>query len=385
MSSILSSHISDLTVSFFAKGKLHSVQSDHLNFNNIRNILLYFPLPEIDADELIGLADIKVAIQEAVATVAPELKLLFVADNIITYGESLLHGVWVDKILGFATQGLQFDPIFNALASLQRNPLESARERFPIFAERNQFGFFQDGRIGAFKAVRADLTDINSGTFDNSPGKTVEMPRAEVDDDPDQTCSTGLHLGALSYVKTFGHYDNSSSSSRIVFCAFWPEDVVAVSTDYNGEKMRVCKYQVIEEVERSSVDEYLAARGLLITPAGESEAEGTEKTSYQKGYADGYADSRNDRAPSHRDDEDELRGYDAGFDDADGGIDFDDTEEPEEEKTPFEKGYALGFASVEAGSFLMPTDSEEARGYRRGWADAENDLGFDDTDPLNND
>ena len=67
MSSILSSHISDLTVSFFAKGKLHSVQSDHLNFIPIREELLNTPLSEIDADELIRLADIKIAIQEAVA------------------------------------------------------------------------------------------------------------------------------------------------------------------------------------------------------------------------------------------------------------------------------------------------------------------------------
>jgi hypothetical protein len=340
MSSIHSSHISDLTVSFFAKGKLHSVQSDHLNFIPIREALLYIPLVDIDADELIELADIKVAIQEAVSKVAPELKLVFDGDQ-ITYGESVLHGVWVDKIIGFATQRLQFEPIFNALASLQRNPLESARDRFPIFAERNQFGFFPDGRIGAFKAVRADLTDINSGTFDNSPGKTVEMPRAEVDDNPDQTCSTGLHLGALSYVKTFGHY-SGSGSNRIVFCAFWPEDVVAVPTDYNGEKMRVCKYQVIEEVERSAVDEYLAARGLLITSSS-----------------------------------DDLAGYDEDEDDND-DIKVDVT-------TPYEKGYDLGFTTQKTGPFLTPSDATEARGYRRGWADSENELGFDDTDPLNND
>src|SRR5271167_189812 len=106
MSSILSSHISDLTVSFFAKGKLHSIQSDHLNFLPIRAALLNTPLSEIDADELIQLADIRIAIQEAVATVAPELKLVFDgANDSITYGDSTLHGVWVDKIIGFATQG----------------------------------------------------------------------------------------------------------------------------------------------------------------------------------------------------------------------------------------------------------------------------------------
>ena len=85
------------------------------------------------------------------------------------------------------------------------NPSMRARERFPIFAEVSGFGFLKDGRMGAFKAVRADFTDIHSGKFDNSPGKVVSMPREDVDDDPEKTCSAGFHLGALSYVQDFGH------------------------------------------------------------------------------------------------------------------------------------------------------------------------------------
>ena len=54
---------------------------------------------------------------------------------------------------------------------------------------------------------------------------------------------------ALSYVQDFGHITtNADTTNKVVFCAFWPEHVVSVPVDYDGKKMRVWQYEVLEEV-----------------------------------------------------------------------------------------------------------------------------------------
>jgi hypothetical protein len=260
-------------------------------------------------------------------------KLLQFVDDMLLYGNMQLTGVWVDKLMGFRAAGLDFDPVFKALQSLMANPTADARERFPIFAERNRFGFLPDGRIGAFKAVRDDFRDHHSGTFDNSPGKVLEMPREHVDADPNRTCSNGLHLGALEYVKTY-----LSHTSKIVFCAFWPKDVVAVPTDYDGTKMRVCRYEVLEEVDPAFVEEFLGERTLVI----EDPKVTRFKNGYLKGWDlfddDAYAASLKEmidtRASLEKGDADYLAGFDQGWRDASADNAFDDAP-PEAERHDF--------------------------------------------------
>ena len=66
-------------------------------------------------------------------------------------------------------------------------------------------------------------------------GEAVKMPRNECDSDPNVTCSKGLHVGSMQYVKTF-------SGSVVLEVLINPRNVVAVPIDYNNTKMRVCEY-----------------------------------------------------------------------------------------------------------------------------------------------
>ncbi len=68
------------------------------------------------------------------------------------------------------------------------------------------------------------------------------MPRNEVDENSEVTCSQGLHVASYSYMD---HYPGE----RIVICKVNPKDVVAVPADYNNAKMRVSGYEVVGEVE----------------------------------------------------------------------------------------------------------------------------------------
>ena len=74
MSQVLSSVISDHTVTFFAQSRMFTIQSDHINYKTIRDHLIAEPYAE--AGPLIELADVRVAIQNA----SPEGLLKFVGD-----------------------------------------------------------------------------------------------------------------------------------------------------------------------------------------------------------------------------------------------------------------------------------------------------------------
>jgi hypothetical protein len=375
MSQVLSSVISDHTVTFFAQSRMFTIQSDHINYKTIRDQLIADPYAE--AGPLIELADVKVALQNA----DPAGLLKFVGDALCYKDKELsLGGVWVQKILGYRAESLDFEPIFKGLDSLMRNPSMRARERFPIFAEISGFGFLKDGRMGAFKAVRANFTDIHSGQFDNSPGKTLSMPREEVDDDAEKTCSAGFHLGALAYVQEFGHISTSSTNgNKVVFCAFWPEHVVAIPVDYDGKKMRVWQYEVLEEVAPESVQEFLRQREFVVPNAKQ------DGTAYGNGYAKGFQDGEDGRdAKEYPDNTDEQRGYNDGYHDGVNAMTFDDSDpEAEDDRSPYDIGFAHGVDECNEGAECDPNPEDEApeldssdyeeyrRGYRAGYVSAE--------------
>lgn len=255
----LPNNITDLSITFFAGGRPHEIQRSHKNFELVRTQILNWnkgERSEADVTALINLADPK---QELLIASGGRLEF---AGNEIRYGGVALHNLWVDKIIGFKDAGEEFGPIFLALEDLQKNPTPAARERLPIFVERSKLGFLPDGRIAAFKGVRNDFYDVHSGTVHYGIGKTVAMDRAACNANPDQTCTTGLHLGAIDYINKTGF--GWSSERRMLLCAFWPRHVVAVPTDYNGGKMRVEQLTVLDEVDKGYVTELLSKGTLMV-------------------------------------------------------------------------------------------------------------------------
>lgn len=235
-------------LSFYANGRMFNIVADHPNFLALR---LGLTTGTLSADELIKL----------VSVVAQANGRLTVEGGEVFLDGNKLENVWTKKIRDFFYAKIPFDPVFKALDSLSRNPSFDARSRLPIFVEENKLGFLSDGQILACKIVNDNFSDVHSGTFDNTPGQVLEMPRTQVDDNPTNTCSAGFHLGALSYLKTFGLYD---PSRRVVSCSFWPEHVVAVPVDYNGGKIRVEKYKVLEEVDKSTIEEFVKQNQTLV-------------------------------------------------------------------------------------------------------------------------
>lgn len=115
-------------------------------------------------------------------------------------------------------------------------------DRLFLFLSKNDLNITSDGKVLAWKVVRPDYLDKHSRTFDNSVGKVLEMPRNKVNDNDAQHCSYGFHVCSWGYLDHFAQHGDPVMQVEVDI-----KDIVSIPTDYNGEKVRVCKYKVVAE------------------------------------------------------------------------------------------------------------------------------------------
>lgn len=167
----------------------------------------------------------------------------------VYYKDHRITGLMADCIAKLYLDGRLEDNIVQFLDRLVQNPDNRVLKQLYPFMIHNDITISKDGCLLAFKKVRYDYYDIHSNSIRNMPGDIVEMPRNMVDSDPDETCSHGLHVCAKYYLRHYGSpYSSLQSADIIVSVKVDPKDVVSVPRDYNGAKMRVCKYEVLAEV-----------------------------------------------------------------------------------------------------------------------------------------
>lgn len=203
-----------------------------------------------------------------------------------------VKGLIKSRMLEFMQEGLPVEPLIAFVRRVRKNPSFSAQERLYECLEHNHHPILSDGRFLAYKAVRDNFLDIHSGTYDNSPGKVLTMPRQEVDDNHQKTCSAGLHVSSYSYALGFMRHNG-----KLVNIAVDPADIVAIPYDYNNQKMRTCRYEVLcENTEQEVKDRILHLKK-------EYEQFQQNPYSYEDNYWDVSYDDNDDE------DEDEDRFY----------------------------------------------------------------------------
>jgi len=143
-----------------------------------------------------------------------------------------------DRILDFAEQGLPVEPLVKFWHNCMLNPDPRARTDLFAYMEVNGHPVTEDGCFISYKKVTDDFKDHRTKTFDNRIGKTVKEDRRLQDPDPKNTCSKGLHVASMDYVWGFG-------SGYNICVKVNPRDVVAIPSDYDQKKMRVCEYTVL--------------------------------------------------------------------------------------------------------------------------------------------
>lgn len=143
------------------------------------------------------------------------------------------------RILAFKDKKLPYAPLLKFWENLKKNPSFNSRRMLFKFLEHNGHPLTTDGCFIAYRGVTEDFKDVRTKTFDNKVGSVCEMPRSQVNDNPNETCSSGLHVACFDYANGFG--------SKLVEVKVNPADVVCVPVDYNGTKMRVCRFEVVAE------------------------------------------------------------------------------------------------------------------------------------------
>jgi hypothetical protein len=220
----------------------HTITSTHIAYERVKDA--------IKNDDWTTVQDIiepkKVVLEYGGGNIAIQ------GDTFYWKGEEL-HTTLTDRIISMYQDGFPIEPMVKFMENLMQNPSKRAVTELYGFLEKGNLPITPDGHFLAYKKVRKDYKDIHSGTMDNSVGQVVEMARNAVDDDKNNTCSTGLHFCSLDYLDHFG-----GSDSRTVVVKINPRDVVSIPADYNATKGRTCRYEVIEEIGGKAEDAFVA-------------------------------------------------------------------------------------------------------------------------------
>ena len=168
-----------------------------------------------------------------------------IEEGTVTFKSVAVHNTLTARMLRQIREGFDLKPMARFLENLMQNPSYRAVQDLYSFLEYGKMPITEDGCFLAYKKVRSDYRDIRTGTFDNSVGQVVSMPRNQVDEEPDRTCSHGLHVCSFDYLASYA----SAPDDRVVICKVNPRDVVAIPTDYHNTKMRVSRYEVLGELE----------------------------------------------------------------------------------------------------------------------------------------
>jgi hypothetical protein len=361
---ITASIVGPTFITVMMDGVTHTINGDHANYAGIREALK--AKDHVLVEQLINVKNTLIKFVQGAVRVDGDQ---------VFYGDMEVKGSVVNRILQMVREGFDAQPMLNFLANLMRNPSKRAVDELYGFLEATKLPITEDGHFLAYKKVNSDYRDFYTGKMDNSVGKVLEMPRNQVDDNKDQTCSYGLHFCSLSYLP---HYHGGSG--RVVIVKIDPADVVSIPSDYNNAKGRAARYEIVGEYEgddRESRDYFTApvysAQVNNVAPAAPAAKVRPMATNTPSPALAGYDQGRSDAGAWRQ-----FNGTDARFTGADADR--------------YLEAYRKGFYGVRNGNASVPSKPVESpedaydRGYDAGQIQAEKDSdaagSYDDTTPL---
>jgi hypothetical protein len=239
--------VSEDTATLLHEGKPYTLNSSHANFAPFKSALVAG-----DFETAINYLDIKKQIKEFADG---ELK---VENGLVYYYGTQLHGKVVDKLLELLESGLKLgSPFVKFVKNLLDNPSNNSVEELYDFLSYKSLPIDDDGYVLGYKGVCSDgwsqsgnsqtivlQGEVNErGQIKNNVGDIIEVQRRSVDDNRQNGCSHGLHIGSFDYAKSW------ANGGKLLLVRFNPADAVSVPEDSECQKLRVCKYEILEEVE----------------------------------------------------------------------------------------------------------------------------------------
>lgn len=239
--------ITNSSISIIWDGKPYIIHADNMNFNPLKKVLLkgeYEKIPDY--------LDIQKRIEDASSG---RIKIV---SGKVYYQNIELNGAVINNLLQSLREGaVDVQPTINFIEKLMANPSNNSVEQLYTFLNYKSLPITSDGNVIGYKGVKDDFysksgnknTIVLKGKVDadghifNGVGEEIIVARNSVDDNKNNHCSHGLHIGSYDYAR-----DWASSDGRLMMVEFDPSDAVSVPTDCSFQKLRVCRYKVIGEV-----------------------------------------------------------------------------------------------------------------------------------------
>jgi hypothetical protein len=236
------------------EGQPYTVNTDNPNYTGLKNALL-----NAEYDSIGRFLDIKKQIEDF------SHNSIKIVSEKVYYGNYELKGFVIDKLLEFLRSGAKdAQPILNFIEKLMFNPSKNSVDQLYTFLSYKTLPLTETGNIIGYKGVNClyyshhgnKNTIVITGNVDangrilNKIGEIIEVARNSVDDNKDNHCSHGLHVGSYDYAK-----DWAGNDGHLMMVEFNPSDAVSVPTDCNFQKLRVSKYKVIGEVPFERIKE----------------------------------------------------------------------------------------------------------------------------------
>jgi len=149
------------------------------------------------------------------------------------------------------------EALINFIERLMVNPSANSVNELYTFLSYKSLPITPSGKFLAYKGVdnnyyskhgnkntivvKGKVSD--SGSIYNGVGETIEVARRSVDDNKDNHCSFGLHVGSYDYANEW-----AGGNGRLLVVEVDPADAVSVPTDCSFQKLRVSKYTVISDI-----------------------------------------------------------------------------------------------------------------------------------------
>jgi hypothetical protein len=243
------------TIVLLGEAGVRVLPQTHVNYDQIRETLLD-GVDEADADRVYALADAASEVENTLRRLSDRVTLR--RDSIYFDGdkmESRLTRHIVDMI---HSGDENWGGYVKFLENVQANPSKSSRKSLFKFLDKHDLVITDDGHFIGYKGVQDNEDNLSvtsgkepvtvtlengdveehTGYIPNPVGATVEMPRSLVDDNREQACSVGLHVGTHEYANGFGR--------KLLTVKVNPRDVVSVPSDSDDSKIRTCRYTVLE-------------------------------------------------------------------------------------------------------------------------------------------
>jgi hypothetical protein len=271
--------IANNNITFFHNGRPVSVQKGSTQY---AKVLKAFDLPADKQDQAI--ADILDApIIEMKKAKAAGFEF---SNEGIKVGGELVPAVLANKVNRLREEGLPFNLFLNFWANLKQNPSFTVINDtgFLDFLEYKELPITEDGCFLAYKGLDEKYWSIRGNTATkvlkgktnagghiyNGIGESILVERSSVDDNRNNTCSFGVHVGSLDYAKGWAR-------GKVVVVKINPKHVVSVPTDCSCQKLRCCGYDVISEFVQEITVAATTSKGEAIVDESQADLSAFEK------------------------------------------------------------------------------------------------------------